>query len=52
MPPDETRQLAKVAAVLDDADKLLDQLFANVAELKEILRQAAPAPEAKKEADE
>ena len=49
MPSDETRQLAKVAAVTDDMDKLLDKLFANVAELKVILAQADPGTPGKKE---
>lgn len=35
--PDEKQQLATIAAVLDDTDKLLDKLFRNVADLKAIL---------------
>jgi hypothetical protein len=38
MPDDTPReQLARIAAAADDLDKLLDKLFRNVAELKEIL---------------
>lgn len=42
MPPDEVRQLASIAAVTDDLDKLLDKLFENVAELKVILARTGP----------
>jgi hypothetical protein len=38
MPAEGPRdQLASIAAVADDLDKLLDELFRNVAELKVIL---------------
>lgn len=50
MPADEARKLAKVAAVTTDLDRLLDKLFANVAELKVILGQPRPdAPRAEQE---
>jgi hypothetical protein len=42
MPAEEARQLAQVAAVTDNLDKLLDRLFATVAELKVILAPAEP----------
>ena len=52
MPSEETQQLAKVAAVTDDLDKILDKLFQNVAELKVILGRAGPGtPGTRKEAD-
>lgn len=44
MPSDETRQLARVAAVTDDLDKALDKLFAHVADLKLILAPDAAEP--------
>ena len=44
MASDESRQLAKVAAVTDDLDKMLDKMFATVAELKLILAPPGPAP--------
>lgn len=45
MPADAPRQqLARVAAVTDDLDRLLDRLFQNVAELKVILAGAEPDP--------
>lgn len=52
MPEEEARQqLAKVAAVASDLDKIIDKLFDNVAELKIILARAAPgAPGNTKEA--
>ena len=51
MPADEARQLARVAAVADNLDKVLDKLFENVAELKLILGQAGPdAPGTEQEA--
>lgn len=38
MPEEEARQqLAKVAAVADDLDRIIDKLFQNVADLKAIL---------------
>lgn len=43
MPPDEAQQIAKVAEVVGDLDKIIDRLFASVAELKLILRQQAGA---------
>ena len=50
MPGDEARRLARVSAVADDLDKVLDKLFANVAELKIILERTEPgAPGSKKE---
>lgn len=51
MPSDESRQLAKVAAVTDDLDKTLDKLFAIAAELRVLLSPPVPprpAPEAKR----
>lgn len=51
-PADESRRLAKVAAVTDDLDRILDRLFANVAELREILGQAAQDQGKTKEAGE
>lgn len=42
MPGDETRQLARIAQVTDDLDKLLDDLFASVAELRHILTPPEP----------
>lgn len=48
--PEEQQQLARIAAVLDDTDKLVDKLFRNVAELKEILARSALAPPEAKEA--
>ena len=47
--PDEKQQLAAIAAVLDDTDKLLDKLFANVADLKAILARTSPGPPDKKD---
>lgn len=45
---DEKRQLAQIATVLDDTEKLLDKLFANVAEIKAMLgRSPAAAPDPK-----
>jgi len=44
MPHDAPRQLASIAAVTEDLDKILDRLFRNVAELKAILGKAAPDP--------
>lgn len=51
MPSDETRQLAKVAAVAEDLDKILDKLFAAAAELKILLTPREPAPPDTKRAD-
>lgn len=49
MPSDESRQLAKVSAVAEDLDKLLDKLFASVAELKILLAPREPcSPEQKR----
>jgi hypothetical protein len=52
MPSDETRQLAKVAAVTDRLDKELDKLFAIAAEIRILLTPPAPpappAPEEKR----
>jgi len=45
MAADETRQLASIAAVAEDLDKLLDRLFENVAELKTILARAGSGKE-------
>lgn len=50
MPDDETQQLARVAAVTADLDRLLDRLFTNVAELKKILTAEQPGTDTKKEA--
>lgn len=46
MPGDEAQRLAKVAAVTDDLDRILDKLFENVAELKKTIlaRTEPPAP--------
>jgi hypothetical protein len=41
MPSDEARQLARLARITDDLDKLTDRLFANVAELRQLLAAAA-----------
>lgn len=41
-PPDEARQLARIAEVTDDLDRTLDKLFAIAAELKTILARAEP----------
>lgn len=50
MPADEARRLAVIASVADDLDKILDKLFANVAELKIILERTEPGtPGTKKE---
>lgn len=51
MPPaDEAQRLARVAAVADDLDKILDRLFATAAELKVILGRNQPgAPEMKQQ---
>lgn len=50
MPADEAQRLAKVAAVAEDLDRILDKLFANVAELKIILERTEPrAPGGTKE---
>lgn len=46
MPPSPAAQLAKVAAVTDDLDKILDGLFASVADLKAIMVSAAHEPKA------
>lgn len=37
MAADESRQLAQIAAVTDDLDRLLDDLFASVEQLKAVL---------------
>ena len=42
MPEEARQQLAKVAAVADDLDKIIDKLFQNVADLKVILASATP----------
>ena len=49
MPDDVPRQqLASIAAIADDMDRLLDELFATTAELKLILTRPAPGtPEGK-----
>lgn len=47
MAGDETQQLAKIAKVAEDLDKMLDKLFASVDELKVILA-APPGPDAAK----
>jgi hypothetical protein len=44
MPQDAPRQLASIAAVTEDLDKILDRLFANVAELKAILGKTPDPP--------
>jgi hypothetical protein len=49
MPAEEARRLARVAAVADDLDKVLDKLFANVAELKLILERTEPGTPTTKE---
>ena len=46
MPADEERQLAKIAAVAEDLDRILDRLFASVAELKGMLRKPEPGDDA------
>lgn len=52
MPSDESRQLAKVAAVAEDLDRILDKLFAAAAELKILLAPREPcAPEQQKRAE-
>jgi hypothetical protein len=49
MPADVPRgQLASIAAVADDLDKILDQLFKTAAELKGILSKADPGDPGKK----
>lgn len=52
MPPgEEAQRLARIAAVTDDLDQVLDKLFATVAELKTILTRTEPgAPGTNKEA--
>ena len=40
--PEEAQRLAKVAAVADDLDRVLDKLFETVAELKIILERTEP----------
>jgi hypothetical protein len=42
--PEKARQLAKVAAITDELDKIIDRLFQNVADLKEILASIPPRP--------
>jgi hypothetical protein len=42
MATDESRQLARISAVADDLDRLLDDLFASVADLKILLLQPEP----------
>jgi hypothetical protein len=42
MPGDEAKKLASIAEVTDSLDEILDRLFANVAQLKQIL---APPPD-------
>jgi hypothetical protein len=37
MSSDEARRLARISAVVDDLDKILDDLFASVADLKALL---------------
>lgn len=50
---DEKQQLAAIAAVLDDSERLLDRMFANIADIKAILaRTAAAAPDGKDSGDE
>lgn len=51
MPSDESRQLAKVAAVTDDLDKILDKLFAAAAELRILLASREPCKPETKRAD-
>lgn len=52
MPGEEARKLARVAAVTSDLDRILDKLFANVAEIKVILGQAEPDPPGTKQEDQ
>jgi hypothetical protein len=47
--PEEAQRLARVAAVAEDLDKILDKLFANVAELKLILERTEPGTPGAKE---
>jgi len=47
--PEEAQRLARVAAVADDLDRVLDKLFETVAELKIILERAEPGTPGAKE---
>lgn len=42
MSGEETRQLASIAAVAEDLDRILDKLFKTAAELKVILTNVKP----------
>lgn len=44
VPHEEAQQLARIAAVTDDLDRTLDELFVIAAELKTILARAEPGP--------
>jgi hypothetical protein len=52
MPPDEARQLQRVAAITDELDGLLDRIAGTVSEVREILRVAAAAAAAEQTARE
>lgn len=48
MPADEEQQLARIAAVADQADQILNQIESSVADLKTILGRLAAAAEIRK----
>jgi hypothetical protein len=50
--PDEKQQLATIAAVLDDSEKLLDKLFANLADIRAILARTPPGTPDRKAGDD